>query len=121
MKIREVNVVAWVGCFLAMGLADCCAAESCAGQRTEAAKKIDVLCVYYPHWHRYPKGDEWFGADRWKEGEWCFVKDAKPRFPGHCQPIVPTLGYLDESDPADMAKEIAMAADAGIDVFLYDY
>lgn len=89
--------------------------------RVSAKPRPDVLCVYYPHWHRYPKGDEWFGAERWKEGEWCFVKDAVPRFPGHRQPMVPSAGYLDESDPGDMAKEIAMAADAGIDVFLYDY
>lgn len=83
--------------------------------------KVDLVCVYYPHWHRYPKGDEWFGADRWKEGEWCFVKDAIPRFPGHRQPIVPKCGYLNGADPNDMAKEIDLAADAGIDVFLYDY
>lgn len=82
----------------------------------------DILCVYYPHWHRYPKGDEWF-SDRydWSEGEWCFVKDAKPLFPGHKQPLVPTCGYLKGDDPADVAKEIDLAADAGIDCFVYDY
>ncbi len=85
------------------------------------AKKITCVCVYYPHWHRYPKGDEWFGADNWREGEWTFVKSAPPRFPGHRQPIVPLPGYLDGADPADVAKEIDLAADAGIDVFLYDY
>lgn len=83
--------------------------------------RMDLICVYYPHWHRYPKGDEWFGAARWKEGEWCFVKDAIPRFPGHRQPMVPQLGYLNGADPSDVAKEIDLAADAGIDVFLYDY
>ncbi len=85
------------------------------------ARKITCVCVYYPHWHRYPKGDEWFGADNWREGEWAFVKSAPPRFPGHRQPIVPLPGYLDGADPADVAKEIDLAADAGIDVFLYDY
>jgi len=86
-----------------------------------AFAKVDVLCVYYPHWHRYAKGDEWFGAEKWKQGEWCFVKDAKVRFEGQKQPLVPYAGYLDESNPKDMEKDIALAANAGIDVFLYDY
>ena len=87
-----------------------------------AGDKIDVVCVYYPHWHRYPKGDEWFG-DRfdWSKGEWEFVKTAIPRYPGHVQPIHPLPGYLDGSNPNDVAVEIDLAADAGIDVFLYDY
>lgn len=82
---------------------------------------MEVVAVYYPHWHEYPKGNEWFGADRWKQGEWCFVKDAIRRFPGHHQPMVPVAGYLNGSDPKDMEKEIALASNAGIDVFLYDY
>ena len=66
---------------------------------------LEVIAVYYPHWHRYPKGDEWFG-DRWdwSAGEWAFVKTAKPRFPGHNQPLVPLAGYLKGDSPADMEK-----------------
>lgn len=82
------------------------------------AGPVDVVAVYYPHWHVYPKGDEWFHAG-WTE--WEYVKDAKPRFPGHLQPMVPQTGYLDGKDPKDVAKEIDLAADAGINVFLYDY
>ena len=83
---------------------------------------LEVVAVYYPHWHRYPKGDEWFkGRWDWSEGEWAFVKDAKPRFPGHHQPLRPLAGYLKGDDPRDVEKEIALAANAGIDVFLYDY
>ena len=92
-----------------------------APKKEAPAKRIECVCVFYPHWHRYPKGDEWFGADKWKEGEWTFVKTAKRLYPNHKQPMVPYAGYLDESNPADMAKEIALAANAGIDVFLYDY
>ena len=95
------------------------ALAACAAE--PSADKLEVVCVYYPHWHRYPKGDEWFGAENWKEGEWTFVKTAKPRFPGHKQPLVPTTGYLDGANPEDVAKEIDLASDAGIDVFLYDY
>ena len=81
-------------------------------------KPIEVIAVYYPHWHVYPKGNEWFHPG-WTE--WEYVKDAPPRFPGHRQPLVPLCGYLDGANPADVAKEIGLAADAGIDVFLYDY
>lgn len=81
-------------------------------------KPIEVIAVYYPHWHVYPKGNEWFHPG-WTE--WEYVKDAVPRFPGHRQPIVPLLGYLDGANPVDVAKEIDLAANAGIDVFLYDY
>ncbi len=79
---------------------------------------IEVVAVYYPHWHVYPKGNEWFHPG-WTE--WEYVRDAKPRFPGHNQPLVPLAGYLDGADPGDVAKEIALASDAGINVFLYDY
>ena len=81
-------------------------------------KPIEVIAVYYPHWHVYPKGNEWFHPG-WTE--WEYVKDAVPRFPGHRQPIVPLPGYLDGANPVDVAKEIDLAANAGIDVFLYDY
>ena len=84
------------------------------------AKDIDVVAVYYPHWHQYPKGTEWFG-EKWNQGEWNFVKTAVPRYPGHRVPMVPLTGYLDGKDPKDVETEIALASNAGIDVFLYDY
>ena len=37
-----------------------------------ASGDIDVVAVYYPHWHKYPKGTEWFG-EKWDEGEWAFI------------------------------------------------
>lgn len=116
MRRRLVPVLAALvamGCVPATDAAETAAASD--------ARKVEVACVYYPHWHRYPKGDEWFGADNWKEGEWTFVKTAKPRFPGHNQPMVPYPGYLNGADPKDVETEIALAANAGIDVFLYDY
>jgi len=81
---------------------------------------LEVVAVYYPHWHQYPKGTEWFG-EKWSEGEWAFVKDARPRWPGHKLPMKPLPGYLNGKDPADVATEIDIASNAGIDVFLYDY
>jgi len=77
-----------------------------------------VLAVYYPHWHRYDHGQAWKG-EGWTE--WEGLKAARPRFAGHAQPLRPTWGYFDESDPAWAAREIDLAADHGIDVFLYDW
>ena len=88
------------------------------GAACAAAERPDVLCIYYPEWHVYPKGEEIFGKGR---TEWDFVKTAPVRFPGHRQPLVPRDGYLNDADPADVAKEIDYAADSGIDVFVYDW
>lgn len=82
-----------------------------------SAKDVDVMAVYYPHWHNYPKANEWFKPG-WTE--WEFVKDAAVRFPGH-QQIKPLPGYLDGKDPVDVETEIELAANAGIDVFLWDF
>ena len=84
-------------------------------------KDLEVMAVYYPHWHKYPKGDEWFGKKwNWDLGEWAFVKDPVKRFPGHIN-FKPWVGYLDGSKPEDVEIEIALAHNAGIDIFLYDY
>jgi sugar phosphate isomerase/epimerase/cephalosporin-C deacetylase-like acetyl esterase len=90
------------------------------GGMSLSARDVDVVAVYYPHWHRYEKGIEWFG-EKWNRGEWEFVRTATPRYPGHVQPVRPLPGYLDGSDPCDVETEIALASGAGIDVFLYDY
>lgn len=84
----------------------------------EAKKNVEVVAVYYPHWHEYPKGNEWFHKG-WRE--WEFVETAKPRWKGHKIPMRPLTGYLDGANPKDVEKEIALASNAGIDVFLYDY
>ncbi len=81
--------------------------------------KTEVVAVYYPHWHPYPKGEKIiFGEGK---SEWELVKAQKPRYPGHPVPIKPLMGYYDETDPAVVAKEIDLAADSGIDVFMYDW
>ncbi|MBR2839378.1 MAG: glycoside hydrolase family 99-like domain-containing protein [Kiritimatiellae bacterium] len=83
-----------------------------------SAPRPDVLCIYYPEWHVYPEGDVIFGKGH---TEWDLVNTATPRFPGHDQPIRLKDGCPDDSNPADVAKEIDYAADAGIDAFLYDW
>ena len=81
-------------------------------------RRPSVMAVYYPHWHNYDHGSAWKG-EGWTE--WEGVKAAVPRFPGHHQPLIPSWGYFDESDPKWTAREIDLAADHGIDVFLYDW
>lgn len=86
-------------------------------ENTPSVKPVEVMAVYYPHWHVYPKGEEWFGKG-WTE--WAFVKTSKTRFSG--QKIVkPLMGYLDGKDPSDVAVEIDLASNCGIDVFLWDW
>ncbi len=77
-----------------------------------------VLAYYFPNWHRDPRNEQWFGPG-WTE--WDLVRGATARFPGHRQPRVPALGYRDEADPAVAAAEISLAADHGVDGFLFDY
>ncbi|MBI4978862.1 MAG: glycoside hydrolase family 99-like domain-containing protein [Spirochaetes bacterium] len=76
----------------------------------------DIVSVYYPHWHTYDHGISWKG-EGWTE--WEGVKSAVPRFEGHLQPKKPVWGYFDESDPLWAGREIDLAADHGIDVFMY--
>lgn len=83
-----------------------------------AVERPEVLCIYYPEWHVYPEWEAHYGKGT---TEWSCVTNARPRFPGHYQPIVPLMGYYDESKPETAAKEIDLAADAGIDVFIYDW
>ena len=87
---------------------------------TAAAKDVECVAVYYPHWHSYPKGLEWFG-DKWKQGEWNFCRTTRPRVPGQKAPLAPLYGFIDGKNPADVAKEIDLASNAGIDVFMYDW
>jgi len=76
------------------------------------------MAIYCPLWHRYPHMDAWKG-EGWTE--WTLLQNATPRFKGHYQPLRPTWGCFDETDPKWSAKEIDLAADHGIDVFLVDW
>jgi hypothetical protein len=79
---------------------------------------VEVAAYYYPNYHPDPRNDAWYGPG-WTE--WDVVRNAKPRFEGHQQPITPAWGYFDESDPTWASTEIALAADNGITSFLYDW
>jgi hypothetical protein len=78
----------------------------------------EVAVYYFPQYHPDARNDAWHGRG-WTE--WELLKAARPRYPGHRQPIVPAWGYFDESDPAWAAREIDLAADHGVTCFLYDW
>ena len=83
-----------------------------------SAAEYEVAAYYWPNWHVDARNEQKLGKN-WTE--WELVKAAKPRFPGHRQPIVPLWGYTDESDPKAMAQKIDAAADHGISAFIFDW
>lgn len=81
-------------------------------------KEYEVAVYYFPNYHPDSINAQWHGKG-WTE--WEVVKAAKPRFKGHEQPKVPTWGHFNEADPVWAAREIDLAADNGIDCFIYDW
>lgn len=77
----------------------------------------EVAAIYFPSYHVDDHYSTWFG-ENWNE--WTLVDAAKPRFEGH-QLNRPAWGYYDEADPRWMERQIDVAADHGIDVFIFDW
>ncbi|RKX38056.1 MAG: hypothetical protein DRP64_16350 [Verrucomicrobia bacterium] len=78
----------------------------------------DVAVYYFPNYHADVRNERLHGRG-WTE--WELVKRAEPRFPNHDQPKVPVWGYEDEADPQIMARNIAAAAEHGVDSFIFDW
>ncbi|HEU5164978.1 MAG TPA: glycoside hydrolase family 99-like domain-containing protein, partial [Chitinophagaceae bacterium] len=101
--------------FVASILSD---AQTAAITNNKKQKEYEVAVYYFPNYHPDSVNSKWHGKG-WTE--WELVKAAKPRFKGHEQPKVPLWGYFNEADPKWAAKEIDLAADNGIDCFIYDW
>ncbi|HWK58540.1 MAG TPA: glycoside hydrolase family 99-like domain-containing protein [Parapedobacter sp.] len=90
-------------------------------QKQAQGDELIVAAYYFPNYHtgdaRHSQNPE--KGPNWSE--WELVKTATPRFEGHRQPLVPEWGYLDEKDPAVMAKKIQTAVDHGVNCFIFDW
>lgn len=84
---------------------------------TSAPLRVPVAAIYFPGFHRDMHYDAWFG-EGWNE--YKLLAEAPLRFPGH-RLLQPDWGPFDEADPAWMARQINLAAEHKIDVFIFDW
>ena len=83
------------------------------------SSRPEVAAIYFPSWHSDDHYSSWYGQD-WNE--WQLLKNNPQRFPGQ-NTVKPAAdwGYFDEADPKWMAKQIDLASQFGVDVFVFDW
>lgn len=82
-------------------------------------KRYDIAAYIWPAYTGKEPRTRMF----WPEGigEWQTVRDAKGVSDDHNWPRKPLLGFRDEADPAVMEQQIDIAADHGVNIFIYDW
>lgn len=102
-------LIAFLGCVFA--------APALGADKPAPDRKTDVAVIYFPGYHRDTHYDAWFG-EGWNE--WTLLAEAPTRFPGQ-RLFKPDWGPFDEADPKWMERQISLAADHGVSVFIFDW
>ena len=88
-----------------------------ADETDRSAVNARVITFYLPQFHPIPENDEW-----WEPGftEWTNVTRARPLYPGHQQPMLPSeLGFYDLRVAETRRAQGELASTYGVEAFCY--